>query len=101
MSTEGATGELALQSQQQRFLRPAVALWGFVRRKPLGAAGLAILVFATVIAFTGSIIAPYDPFETRLDIACRAQPLSIGMVWITWDGTYSAAPLLAQKCPST
>ena len=71
MSTEGATGELALQSQQRALFRPVVALWGFARRKPLGAAGLAILAFATVIAFTGSYIAPYDPFETRLEIALQ------------------------------
>ncbi len=35
----------------------------FLRRKPLGTTGLAIVVFAAVIAVTAPYIAPYDPYE--------------------------------------
>ena len=67
----GATHELALARRQWILSRPVTAIWVFIQSKPLGAMGLAILVVATVVAFSGSFIAPYDPFETRLEDALQ------------------------------
>jgi peptide/nickel transport system permease protein len=37
------------------------AVWNFVRRRPLGAAGAAIVVLMFLVAVTATVIAPYDP----------------------------------------
>lgn len=44
-----------------------VGLGRFVRRKPLGAAGLAIVLLLGVVASVGPWIAPFDPYEPHVD----------------------------------
>ena len=66
MNTAAQRG-LALARGKRIIFRPATITWSFIRAKPLGAVGLAILVVATLVAIFGSSIAPHDPFEARLD----------------------------------
>lgn len=47
--------------------RGASALLQFARRKPLGAAGLAIVVLLILVAVLAGVVAPYDPLETHYD----------------------------------
>ena len=51
------TGELSPWARRLR------AVSNFLRRKPLGTTGLAIVVFAGFIAVTAPYIAPYDPYD--------------------------------------
>ena len=44
--------------------------WGagivrFIRRKPMGAAGLGIVLLITFVAITAPLVAPHDPYELR------------------------------------
>ena len=43
--------------------RSVIGLGRFTKRRPLGATGLYILVFAVVVAAIGPLIAPHDPWE--------------------------------------
>jgi ABC-type dipeptide/oligopeptide/nickel transport system permease subunit len=54
------------------------ALWGAIRRKPLGAASAALILFLVLTAIFADLIAPYDPLaaqpEIRLAPPSRAHP---------------------------
>ena len=55
-----ATAELAAAATP----RWLAAVGGFVRRRPLGAIGAAIILVMVALAATASWLAPYDPLET-------------------------------------
>lgn len=44
----------------------------FVRRKPLGAAGAAIILTMIIVALLAPLIAPYDPYEQNLPLKFQA-----------------------------
>ena len=57
------------------------AVTTFLRRKPLGTTGLAIVVFAGFIAVTAPYIAPYDPYD--INVRAVLTPPSLD----NWFGT--------------
>ena len=57
------------------------AVTTFLRRKPLGTTGLAIVVFAAFIAVTAPYIAPYDPYEINVRTVLKSPSLD------NWFGT--------------
>ena len=57
------------------------AVTTFLRRKPLGTTGLAIVVFAAFIAVAAPYIAPYDPYD--IDTRAVLEPPSLD----NWFGT--------------
>ena len=59
------------------------ALVQFVRRKPLGAAGAAIVVVMALTALLAGVVAPYDPLETDYSSMFAAPS------WQHWLGTDS------------
>ena len=65
-----------------RLKRSAVGLARFTKRRPLGATGLYILVFAVAVAALGPLVAPYDPWETHR--TARLLPPS-GTYWMGTD----------------
>ena len=50
--------DLPMASRRREWV---AAVWNFSRRRPLGAAGAAIVVLMLVVAVTATVIAPYDP----------------------------------------
>jgi len=54
----GDVADLALPSRRRAGLS---AVWGFTRRRPLGAVGAAVVLLMLVVAVTATLIAPYDP----------------------------------------
>ena len=52
------------QGEARRGLRPALVM--FVRKKPLGAMGSAILLVLVAMAILGPVIAPFDPYEVHV-----------------------------------
>lgn len=57
------------------------AVTTFLRRKPLGTTGLAIVVFASVIAVAAPYIAPYDPYDISTNRVLKAPSID------HWFGT--------------
>ncbi len=57
------------------------AVTTFLRRKPLGTTGLAIVVFATFIAVSAPYIAPFDPYDTNVRTVLKSPSLD------NWFGT--------------
>ncbi len=57
------------------------AVTTFLRRKPLGTTGLAIVVFASVIAVAAPYIAPYDPYDISTSRVLKAPSFE------NWFGT--------------
>ena len=47
--------------------RGLAAVWRFARRKPLGAAGVAVVMLMVLTALFAPAVAPYDPLETHYD----------------------------------
>ncbi|MFN8559826.1 MAG: ABC transporter permease subunit [Dehalococcoidia bacterium] len=60
--------------------RPALrGVVSFVRRKPLGAVGAALVLFLSLVALAAPLIAPYDPLRSIPAIPSSAEPrLSVG-----------------------
>src|SRR5947208_2018053 len=52
------------------------ATWKFIRTKPLGAAGAAIIVLMTLAAIFADLIAPYDAYELNQRLQFRAPTLA-------------------------
>lgn len=48
--------------------RARMAVWKFIRTKPLGAAGGAIIVIMILAAIFAEYIAPYDPYELNVEL---------------------------------
>ncbi|MBI2909055.1 MAG: ABC transporter permease [Chloroflexi bacterium] len=64
----------ASQASIQAFeLRPRASRWRglsqFVRRKPLGAAGAAVLTLLVLVAVFAPLVAPYDPYDMHYENA--------------------------------
>ena len=57
------------------------AVTTFLRRKPLGTTGLAIVVFASIIAVAAPYIAPYDPYDISTSRVLKAPSFD------NWFGT--------------
>ena len=55
-----------------RLMGSAAKLAGFTKRRPLGATGFYILVFAVAMALIGPLIVPFDPWETHRYDALKA-----------------------------
>jgi peptide/nickel transport system permease protein len=78
--TGAATDSFSASSALQRW---ASAAWQFTRRRPLGAAGAAIIIVMALAAALAEIISPYDPLTT--DYAAMLQAPSAAH----WFGTDS------------
>ena len=52
------------------------AAWKFIRTKPLGAAGAAVIVVMTLAAIGADVLAPYDPYELSQKLQFRAPSLA-------------------------
>jgi peptide/nickel transport system permease protein len=55
-------GALSPEAAPSGGIRAAVG--NFIRRRPLGAAGAAIIILMAVLAASANVLAPYDPLET-------------------------------------
>ncbi len=65
---ERSVGIVLVRPERHVLVQATVTLGRFARRKPLGAAGIAIIVLAVAAALLGPSLAPYDPWEMhRLD----------------------------------
>src|SRR5262249_60966853 len=58
-----------------------VATWKFVRTKPLGAAGVAVILVMVLAAVFADFIAPYDAYELNQRLQFRAPNMA------HWHGT--------------
>src|SRR5258708_9919092 len=67
MSTATIRGSVpTLQRAAKR--RRAQALWGLMKRKPLGAAAASIILLIVFTAIFADVLAPYDPLFTHPEI---------------------------------
>ncbi|MBI2908395.1 MAG: ABC transporter permease [Chloroflexi bacterium] len=68
MSASRST-EVAFEVAEVMRRRPSrwADLWQFIRIKPVGAAGAAILLLLFFAAFSADVVAPYDPYEMHYD----------------------------------
>ena len=65
MRSDGTESVLRRPTPSRKdWARHAKTLARFTKNKPLGASGLYILVFATVLAIVGPLISPHDPWDT-------------------------------------
>jgi hypothetical protein len=55
-----------------------VATWKFVRTKPLGAAGIAVILVMAFAAVFADFIAPYDAYDLNQRLQFRAPTLRTG-----------------------
>ncbi|MSQ30088.1 MAG: ABC transporter permease [Dehalococcoidia bacterium] len=70
----GAHGERASVSDRPFFKRVYYGLWNFIRRRPLGAIGGAIVVIFLAVAIFAPVLAPYSP--NRIDLRAPLAPSS-------------------------
>jgi peptide/nickel transport system permease protein len=71
MSTVSAPA-LPLPEAPSASVSRARSLWLILRRKPLGAASAALIVFLILTAILADVLAPYDPLETHPEIRLSA-----------------------------
>jgi peptide/nickel transport system permease protein len=67
MST--ATADISvLKEQTPSILRPGQALWGMLKRKPLGLAAASLIGLLVFTAIFAHVLAPYDPLSAQPEI---------------------------------
>src|SRR6266446_1034872 len=67
MSTATIGGSITT-TQRATKRRRALALWGMIKRKPLGAAAASIILLIVFTAIFADVLAPYDPLFTHPEI---------------------------------
>src|SRR5262245_50683939 len=74
MST--ATADVSvLKGHTADTLRPGQALWGMLKRKPLGLASASLIGLLVFTALFANVLAPYDPLSAQPEI--RLAPPSL------------------------
>ncbi len=81
MATQNPTTAAPIRTSRPRSERIRKAMFKFIRTKPLGALGLALVVAACLIAVIGPQIAPYDP--RFISVADRLQGPSANHIFGT------------------